>query len=844
MSSPKFARMLLNKILLFKDNSFVMGDLEEFYNEILKEKGRLSADTWYWCQLIRSVFPLFQQKITWGGIMFRHNIKFMVRNLLKQKIYTLINLFGLTIGFVSVFLIMLWVFDELSYDKFHENIESVYTVLRIDKTDDGDRYVASTPNALAPALEEGFSDIIKAARTVKLGGIIKIDDKQFTERTVLFTNTSFFEIFTFPLAEGAYFDDEFINSVLITEETAFKYFGKNKAVGKVINFNDEPFSICGVLKNIPPNSSIEFNVVANYQYAQKLGIPIDSWSNRYSKTYVKLNSPENETSVNEQIRSLIKQHIPESNIDLTLQKFENYHLFGSDNNASGSVKIYLFSGIAFLILLIASINFVNLSTARSIRRLKEIGVRKVLGSDRIQLINQFIGESVFLSLLSLGLAIIIAELLLSDFNLLLGKNIVIDYSNTSLILLLIGTAIFTGIISALYPAYVLSSHNPAQMLKNNKPASGKSSVRKVLLVIQYTISIALITGIISINEQVDYLLNKDTGINKDNMLYINLSKKAKNQAGALKEELLKNSRIKSVTMASDLAFDIEPLTDNVSWSGKDPDYSPIFTFGAVDFDFVNTFDIKIPEGRNYSNTFSTDSSGILLNRKAADIIGLENIVDKSITLFDRPAKVLGVLDNFHCRSLKEDIEPLILAVEPSFARLAIIKFNNEISPNDLEYLKNVCSGFSENQEITINNAEETYASLYEDENKLKSLLMLFTLVAIVLSSLGLLSMSSFMTEQRKKEIAIRKVLGAAVSRLLYLLSWDFLKYILISNAFGWTIAYFLLSSWYQNYSFGTGIDVRNFIMAGVFSILITSVTIFYHILKSVFINPHEVLKSE
>lgn len=847
MSSPKIARYFLGKIARFTDNPYLIGDFEEEFNEIRRGEGVTYANLWYWFQLLKSLLPFIIHRVTWGGIMFKHNIKFIFRSILKEKTYSLINLFGLTTAMMSVILIAIWVMSETGYDKFHKDVDLLYRVVRIDKTEDGEQYIQSTPNALGPAMQDGFTDIELASRVIYQSGKVSVGENEFNERGFAFVDSTFFSLFTYPLKSGIYFyKARTNNSVLISEETAKKYFGESDPIGETIIFNKEhPFSICGILKNVPDNSSVKFDIVGNFEYLKNLGVPINSWSQRWSRTYVKLNSAADMHNVDAQIKYLVKQHIPESNIELTLQKYSDIYLLGVDSSGEALTAVYVYSAVACLILLIACINFVNLTTARSMNRLKEVGVRKVIGAERGQLINQFLAESVLVSLTALGLSMLLVETLISDFNALLGKSLFVDYTNPAFIGLLITISIVTGLLSGLYPAYILSSHKPAQIFRDKVTGfSTRSPLRKILVIVQYTISIALITGIIVVNDQVDYILNKDIGIEKENLLYVSIDEDVKSQRNSFRDDLLKHNEIDAVSFIMDFPYSIDPMTDGVEWEGKNPDYSPNFTFAGIDFEFIDIFGIKLLSGRNFSTNYATDSAAVIINKKAAEIMGGESIVEKKIVLHGQEVTVIGITENFNCRPLNEQMEPVIMAIAPDYARIAIIKVKNQITSNVTEYITLSTRKFSSDKNSSANVLSNHYAGMYNNEEKLKEILFYFAVVAILLSCLGLFSMSAFLTERRTKEIGIRKVLGADVSGMVSLLSFDFLKWVSVSNILAWPIAYFLLSSWLENYAFNAGLSSWYFVSAGALSIFITLVTITYHTLKTALTNPINTLKYE
>ncbi|MFX0141408.1 MAG: ABC transporter permease, partial [Candidatus Hodarchaeota archaeon] len=578
--------------------------------------------------------------------MFRNIIKITLRNLKRQKVYSFINILGLAIGMTSAILILLWIQDELSYDKFHEQKNELYLVFMRDADDPNSRGSATVPFSLAPILKQEFPEVVEFTRmqlrSFYESCMLKHGNKVFYEDGILLVDPSFFNMFTYRFIKGnretALMNK---NSMVITQDIATKYFGEEEPLGKILKFNNRlDFVVSGVIENIPHNSELQFDFIASIQ---NLGdSKLNSWSWE-SFSCILLQKNTSIPDLKKKIAGSIEKHhpIPGLNLVVDIQSLTRVHL----HHGSGDIRlVYIFMSVAIFILVIACINYMNLTTARFNKRAKEVGLRKVVGAHRGVLIRQFFGESISLSLVALFIAFIFVEILLSFFNNLTDKNLVfISSSNYLLLFSLIGLAIIVGMMAGSYPAFFLSSFQPAVVLRGLLKSSTKSPLlRMILVVTQFTIAIILIICTIIVYRQHNYMIHKKLGYNKDQIIYIPINQEFKQKYDSLKNKLLQNPDIKNVTVASSLPNRIGN-TNPIEWEGKTSDEFVLTKFAVVDHDYLDIFQMKLLEGRNFSKEFTADISNFIINKKAAELMSLENPINKQVTFMNVSGKIIGII---------------------------------------------------------------------------------------------------------------------------------------------------------------------------------------------------------
>ncbi len=801
------------------------------------------------------------RKIDSGAIiMIKNYLKIAFRNLWKYKAFSFINLTGLAIGMAVCILILLWVQDELNFDNFHENGPRLYRVIQDADYAGHDISIARTPFPLAPALKNDFPEITDATRVFVNGLGVKVGDKSFEDDDMIFADPSFLKMFSFPMIEGdptTALDNPL--SIILTEKTALRYFGTRRALGKtLIVRNKFQVQVTGILKDIPHNSHLQFDFVVPMNIVKEFGFDIDKmpWTNSNNSlfTYVELKNNTPASEINSKIAGIMAKHVSTSANRMFLQPFSQIHLhsnFVGDVEGQGDIKyVYIFSIMAIFVLLIACINFMNLTTARSGNRAKEVGMRKVIGASRKDIIRQFFGESTFLSVLALGLALVLVELLLPLFNHLSHKNLAVAYlGNTGALLGFLGIAILTGLIAGSYPALFLSSFQPVKVLKGNIKAGAKSSLfRRILVVIQFTLSIILIIATTVVYSQISFMNKKNLGFDKQQLVYIHLNPTARQQYESLKNELLKNPNVENITVASHLLTDVTHAFDHVSWEGKSPDESITMNGISVDYDFIKTFGMQLTAGRDFSRVHGTDATqAYIVNEAAARKMGVDSPVGKQFSLseeMDRPGKIIGVVKDFHFKPLSKEIEPMVIFIGERERYYLYARIQAGDMSKTITQMEQTWKAIIPGTEFHYGFFDDALAGMYGDEKRVGTLFNYFTILAIFISCLGLFGLSSFMAEQRTKEIGIRKVLGASVSSVVGLLSREFSLWVFLANILAWPIAWYFMNQWLLSFAYRTQVNVWIFFFAGILAMIIAMFTISFQAIKAATVNPVKALRYE
>jgi len=781
--------------------------------------------------------------------MFKNYLKITWRNLVRQKTNSFINITGLAIGMTCSMLILMWVQHELSFDKFNQNARDIYRVVENQFYTGGQIFpVAVTPSPLAPALKEQFPEIVKATRFNFSSLTIKKDDKVFTEG-VAFADPDIFEIFTMPFVKGnaaTAFSEP--HSIVLTEEAAAKYFGQEEPVGQVLRIsNRDDFLVTGVIKNIPENAHLKYDLLAPFIYLQELGSSMEAWSTNWCYTYVLLRKNIPYAEVDKKIIDLIKKNNDDSVTEIYLQPLAKIHLYSSgkytaDIGGHGDIQyVRIFSAIALFVLLIACINFMNLATARSERRAKEVGLRKVVGAQRHQLIKQFFSEAILMSLLAFLAALLLTELLLPAFNELSGKNLALDRLDAGLLPGFFALAVFCGIISGSYPALYLSSFKPVATLKGSKGSqSGSPLFREILVVFQFALSVIMIIGTLVVSRQMDYIRNKNLGLDKENLGYVWMAGEFRKKSEVAKQELLKNPNITGITRANQLPTYVGNSSSDWEWEGKDPSGEVLMHMLNVDEDYLKTFKMEMAEGRFFSREFPTDSLAVVVNETAVTVMGMQDPLGKRLNDYT----IIGVVKDFHFKPIRTKIEPLVMLMTPNQYYAMVMRLRPENLTATIEFVEKTYKTFNAETPFHFNFLDQDYDNLYRAEQRVGKLSGYAAIIAILVASLGLYGLASYMVEQRTKEIGIRKVLGASVPALFFLLSKNFLMLAGIANLIAWPVAYFVMSGWLQNYAYRISLNVATFFAAAVLAMVIVLVTVSYQALKATLANPVEALRYE
>ena len=791
--------------------------------------------------------------------MFQNYLKIAFRNIKKHKGYSFINIFGLASGIACCVLILLYVQDELSYDGYHQNAERVYRLVN-DFNFQGSPAASPIIHASwGKAIAEDFPEVETVIRFKRhwTPRLIRYQDKQFYEEKFLWVDPEVLNVFSWELAQGnpqTVFSEPF--SVVLTHEMAQKYFDDENPLGKTINFHQQQdYKITGVLKKIPEQSHFKFGFLASWS-----SLGENTLNNSWPYTYFLLHHDASVEAFASKLPVFLDERFGNANqlnsYNPQLQRLTDIHLhshllYEMESN-SDIAYVYIFSVVALLILGIACFNFMNLATARSANRAREVGLRKVLGAQRFQLIKQFLGESLLFAVFALLLAIAIVELFLPLFNSLTEKAIDIDYfGNLLLFSGLLGTIVIIGIVAGSYPAMFLSAFQPVKTLKGsrNAGATGRSPLRKMLVVLQFGITVFLIIATLMIDNQLSFISNTRLGFDKEQIIVVPTRTAAVRQhIETIKAELLRNPNIANVSFATNMPGEIPsmPIMPVVPEGTRREDAKTLSTF-VVDHDFIKTLDIEISEGRGFSREFAGDTSAFIVNEAAAASFGWENAIGKTLEIpnFQRKGQVVGVVKDFNFTSLHSKIEPVVIHVGPPgwFAVFAVKTLPNNI-PGTIQFLEKTWQQLAPDLPFSFSFLQDDLNTLYQAEKKIGQIFHLFSFLAIFIGALGLFGLASFAAEQRTKEIGIRKVLGASVAGLIHLLTKDFLILVALSNLIAWPLAWLAVNAWLQDFAYRVDINLWIFLLSGGFVIAIALLTISYQTIKAALANPVKALRYE
>ncbi len=791
--------------------------------------------------------------------MFRNYLITAIRSLFRQKGFSLINILGLAIGLACALLILLWVQDELSFDKFHEHAERLYRVEE-DQYYSGEVYhVNVTPYPSAPVWKEEIPEIEEACRYQWPSGMLfTYGENAFYEGGCVAVDSTFFDLFTYDFLHGnkANALTEPYSAVL-TEETAEKYFGDENPIGKSLSVNNQfEFRVTAVIKSIPKNSINQFDILVPYDYLKEIGQYNDHWGSNSIRTYIKLYENAVLDSVDSKLTAVVKQHNEETTTDFMAAPFTRIHLhqyWGYGHDPGAIVFVYIFSAIAIFVLLIACINFMNLSTARSATRAREIGLRKVSGAGRRSVIIQFFGESVLLAFISLIFALIIVSSILEVFNKVSGKEL--DFNSLltpQFIIAMILVTLLAGLISGIYPALYLSAFRPIKVLKGDLSTGMKSGwFRKVLVVVQFTLSVFLIIGTVIIYRQLNYMKSKDLGYDRENMFYFQMRGEIMDNYQTIKDEFLRDPQVLTVSASNHQPHMIGSNSGGGDWDGKDPEQSVLIGTHIVDYDYIETVKIELKDGRSFSKDFPADlaadsTANFMINEVLEKIMDKENAVGERFSFWGMEGRIIGVMKDFHYHSVRMKIEPVVFLLAPAdwFSWIVV-----RVAPGDLTKtmgdLEKTWNEIMPGYPFDYNFVDESIDQMYRTEERLGNLLKYFTILAIIIACLGLFGLASFTAEQRTQEIGIRKVMGARVMTVMMLLSKEFSILVIISCLIAIPASLFVMEKVFlQNFEYRTDMAWWIFLVASLAALLIAILTVSYQAARAALTNPADALRYE
>ncbi len=807
--------------------------------------------------------------------MLKNYLKIALRNLWKNKGYSAINIIGLAVGLATCLLILLYVWDELSYDRFHEKADRIFRVDSDIKFGGTDMKIAVSSDPMGPTLKRDYPEVEQYARIYASSGgrLMKKGDNYINEVSLAFVDSTFFDVFSFPLLSGnarTALNDP--NTAVISESAALKYFGTTDAVGRTVETSEkEIYKVTGVMKDMPRNSHFKFDFLLSMDNVK---YEFGNYLSHNFHTYILLTKTAQASAFDRIFKDfLVRNVLPQAKQFMqikSMEEFENagnylkYHLMPltdihlkSDRfpelGVNGSAQnIYIFSAVAFFILLIACINFMNLSTARSANRAKEVGIRKVLGTEKKNLIGQFLTESTMVSFLSLLIALILTLFTLPFFNDLASKSLTMQsLFQPGFLPFLILIPLFVGLIAGSYPAFYLSSFQPITVLKG-KLASGfrKSSFRSTLVVIQFAATIFLIIATIVVYNQLSYIQNRKLGFNKDQVLVIDNTFVLGSNVNAFKEEMVKQSGVLSGTLSSFLPVSESSRSDNTYSKSAVMDMANGLNMQTwyIDCDYLKTLGMEIIEGRSFSKEYGTDSTGVIINETTAKLLGYEHPVGQNLYASDDnrqlyPLHIIGVIRNFHYESLRQTVGPLCFRLGESDGA-AIFKVNAKNISGLMKSVELAWKKMAPGMPFSYRFLDDAFDNMYRSEQRMGKISMAFSILAILVACLGLFGLATYAAEQRVKEIGIRKVLGASVTSIVEMLSADFMKLILISALIAFPVSWWAMHTWLMSFAFRIHIAWWVYIVAGGIAFFIALTTISFQAIKAAIANPVNSLRAE
>jgi putative ABC transport system permease protein len=807
--------------------------------------------------------------------MLKNYLKIAIRNFIKRKSYSLITVTGLALGLTACFLISLYIKQELSYDRFHENADRIFRLAVETKRPESIELTANTPFPVAEAFKQDYPEIDSVARLYSWSSVlVQHQDLRFVEQGWFFADPEFFTLFSFPFLKGdpAHALDS-PESLVISASMAEKYFGDTDPIGQTLRMQGKhEFQVTGVVADSPVNSHVHFSFAASFQYVtdELVGYSMDEWG-AFSDlfTYVLLPTGMQPADLSLRIEGFMMRHgdyPPGLDRRVFLQPLTSIHLKshldGELEQNTHISNLIILGTIGLFLLLIACINYINLATAASAKRAREVGLRKVLGAEKTRLIRQFLTESVLIAMLALLLSLFLVELTLPTFSALVGTPVNMSFAKD--LGFLLGIALLTlavGIFSGLYPALFLSGYQPVKVLKGT-PYGGRGSahqgwLRKGLVVAQFALSILLIVGTLLVNQQLHYLRNARMGFDKEHMVMLPIFQDQQFFDDSVNEdyETIKYAIQTNPTVASATACFKAPLAQyaiNVSVypDGAQGENRYVFNLNFVDFDFIDTFDLEMIAGRNFSKDFATDyHEAFILNEAAVRRMGYpspEEALGKKFTIGIRNMEgtVIGVTRDYHIASLRENIEPLILLHWPSLFSQIAVKVNGQNIPAALAHLEKTWNTFRPDSPFRYSFLDENIGRIYAQEAQTSAIVRTFSLIAVFIACLGLFGLASFTAEKRTKEIGVRKVLGASVSRITYMLSTEFTKWVLLANVVAWPLAYWAMHSWLSGFAYRTTIGIWPFLLAAAASLVIALLTVSLQAIRAAAADPVKSLRHE
>ncbi|MFC2158209.1 ABC transporter permease [Acidobacteriota bacterium] len=866
LSPPPIASRILKRVLPVEEREFLFGDIKEIYKTMVDCRGRFLAWLWIWGQVFLSSPRFIYYSTYWRIIMFQNFIKIAIRNIKRQKGYTFINLTGLALGMACCLLIILYIHSELSYDRYHENAEKIFRINTRMEIRETNLNIASSNHPLGPTLARDYPEVLESVRLrpVYDRTLIEIENRQFFEDDIMLADNTVFDVFSFKFIRGdrenalarAY-------TIVLTETAAERLFGSTDPVGKTLRFdNSTTYTVTGIMEDVPPNSHFTFDMLCSFEtyYQTNEGLRERWLGDLNNFTYILLQDPADAAKIDSILPGLVDKHAGRilkavgGTVEFKLQPMTQIHLnSGVEGEIEGQgdiAYIYIFAAVAVFILLIACFNFMNLSTARSTKRAREVGLRKVLGSERKQLIAQFLNESLFHCLIALVLAVALVALALPMFRSLSGSALTLRFQDILwLVPAVFGFVLITGFIAGSYPAFFLSSFQPIRTIKGHlRQGKQKSRFRSLLVVVQFAVSITLIIGTIVILNQLRFMKSTHLGFNKEQVLVLQIRDQTiRNSLNSLRTELKKTPGVIEVAASSHVPAS-GARRNAILPEGFQIDESQMVAIMSADPGFLATMGIELASGRNFDDLHATDDQRTyLINETAARRFGWEDPVGKTILELDgrkEPCIIVGVVKDFHFLSLRMEIEPVLIEYNPSAFGFISLRIQPANISQTLGNVEKTWGKLDPTGGFDYFFLDQSFDSQYRSEERLSTLFSYFTFFAIFIACLGLFGLAAYSVEQRTKEIGIRKVLGSSYSNIIFLLSKDFVRWVLLANIIAWPLAYFAMNTWLQDFAYRTALDYKPFLISATAALLIAFLTVSYQAIKAGLSNPVDALRNE
>jgi len=866
---PECGTRLLQRILPEHERAEIMGDLEERYQAKVYENNKAAARVWYWIHIVRLLAFLAKEHFYWSFIMWENNLIAAWRHIKKNLAYTGLNVLGLAVGMAVFIVIMLFVRTEISYDRYHANAPNIYRVIQENPGNIylGSNLFALTPGPMAPAMVRDFPEVRTAMRINKSTEVLlRVAETNVIVKAIHWADPQIFEIFSFPLIRGdkaTALKDPY--SILFSEREARRLFGGDDPIGRTIIYRageqSHSFTVTGVFRDIPANSHFTMDVVAPFETMGKIQKrDLAQWGGGNSfYTYVLLKDGADPKALDAKLPAFIDKYRTDQQAHRRqkghyfLQSLAQIHLSSRVNfelSPTGDARfVLLFASIAILVLIIACVNYMNLATAQSLKRAKEIGLRKVVGADRGQLVRQFLGDSMLLTFIALVLAVGIVLTVLPVFRSFVEREIAFNpLRDPALISGLVLLAAIVGAVAGSYPAFFVSAFHPITSLKGTGASKSKGrGLRNGLIVFQFAASIALIICTVAVRSQLRFIRNMDMGYERGQIVVLSPRGGMRTNLEAFRTELRRNPSVLDVAMSSDLP-DRVGSTTKASWPGKPESVEIKMYVLDADYDFVDLFGLKLARGRNFSRDFLSDANGaFLINESAAKAIGWEDPIGREFGRWGNlkvAGKIVGVIKDFHMHSVHLPIMPLCIFLDPTRGDNVSVKIRGENIPATLAYLRKTWEKFAPEYPFEYNFFDEVFDRAYRSEQRLGTIFSLFAGLAVLIACLGLIGLASFTAEQKTKEVGIRKVLGASSAGIMALFSKEFIRWVVLANLVAWPVGYCAMRTWLQQFAYRTSLTVPMFLGAGLSTLLLAAAVISVQTCRAASANPADSLRNE